>query len=140
MILNENTVLIGQKVVLVPYLKRHVEKYHEWMKSPFLQEATASEPLSIEEEYDMQQSWHDDPQKLTFIVLDKDRFKDLVDDIDAMAGDVNIFFNDHDDPKAGELEIMIAEESSRGKGVAKEALKIMMQYGIDKLQMTRFFC
>jgi hypothetical protein len=30
------------------------------MKSPYLQEMTASEPLTLEEEYEMQQSWHDD--------------------------------------------------------------------------------
>lgn len=31
-------------------------------KDPALQEATASEPLSLEEEYDMQRSWHQDPK------------------------------------------------------------------------------
>jgi hypothetical protein len=30
------------------------------MKDPFLQEATASEPLTLEEEYAMQASWRDD--------------------------------------------------------------------------------
>jgi len=51
---------IGKTVVLTPYKAIHVAKYHEWMTSPFLQEMTASEPLSIEEEYDMQTSWHVD--------------------------------------------------------------------------------
>lgn len=32
-----------------------------------IQEATASEPLTLEEEYSMQQSWRNDPDKLTFI-------------------------------------------------------------------------
>ena len=30
------------------------------MKDPFLQEMTCSEPLTIEEEYEMQESWHKD--------------------------------------------------------------------------------
>jgi len=36
-------------------------QYHEWMKDPQLQEQTASEPLSLKEEFEMQTSWHLDP-------------------------------------------------------------------------------
>ena len=39
-------------------------------------EMTASEPLTIEEEYEMQQSWLEDPTKCTFIVLDRTRATD----------------------------------------------------------------
>ncbi|KAF9573060.1 N-acetyltransferase 9, partial [Lunasporangiospora selenospora] len=51
---------VGEKCVLVPYLKRHVEHYNKWMQSPELLEMTASEPLTIEEEYEMQRSWRED--------------------------------------------------------------------------------
>ena len=40
--LNWNTKIIGEKVVLVPYCKKHVPKYHEWMKSEELQHLTGS--------------------------------------------------------------------------------------------------
>ena len=33
---------------------QHVPRYHEWMSDPAIREATASEPLSLEEEYEMQ--------------------------------------------------------------------------------------
>jgi len=41
------------------------------MKDPALQEATASEPLTLAEEYDMQRKWAEDEDKCTFILLDK---------------------------------------------------------------------
>ncbi|CAI7855041.1 unnamed protein product, partial [Closterium sp. NIES-54] len=68
---NESTCVVGRKVVLVPYRACHVAKYHSWMQDPWLQEATGSEPLGLEEEYSMQQRWRDDSDKCTFIVLDR---------------------------------------------------------------------
>ena len=34
--LNERTVIYGTRVILVPYEREHVAKYHEWMKDPFI--------------------------------------------------------------------------------------------------------
>uniref|UniRef100_A0A2P2J7Y2 N-acetyltransferase 9-like protein isoform X1 n=1 Tax=Rhizophora mucronata TaxID=61149 RepID=A0A2P2J7Y2_RHIMU len=91
----------------------HVPKYHEWMQDPALLQATGSDPLSLEQEYEMQLSWSQDPLKRTFIVLDKDLLDgDFVHGdphVEAMVGDVNIYMNDLDDPQTAEIEIMIAE-------------------------------
>ncbi|CCM02707.1 uncharacterized protein FIBRA_04813 [Fibroporia radiculosa] len=57
---NENTIIVDKDVVLVPYRPEHVAKYHEWMTSAELRELTASEPLTLEEEYEMQQKWQTD--------------------------------------------------------------------------------
>ena len=67
------TKLVGSKVILIPYREAHVEKYHNWMKSAELLELTGSEPLSLEQEYDMQKSWREDEDKCTFIILNKVR-------------------------------------------------------------------
>ena len=53
-------VQVGERVILLPYHRRHVPRYHAWMMSPALQEQTASEPLSLDDEYAMQASWHID--------------------------------------------------------------------------------
>ncbi|KAI8598886.1 GNAT domain-containing protein [Dissophora ornata] len=138
---NERIALVGEKCVLVPYLKRHVEHYNKWMQSPELLEMTASEPLTLEEEYEMQESWRVDENKCTFIILAKDGPGQVITAKNAlsqkMVGDVNLFFNDHDDPHSAEIEIMIAEPSYRRKGLGLEALRMMMTYAYQALGTKR---
>ncbi|UZJ53524.1 hypothetical protein CBS101457_002844 [Exobasidium rhododendri] len=147
--INEETVLVGSKVVLVPYRKEHVEKYHEWMSSDDIRQQTASEPLTIAEEYEMQRSWQEDEDKLTFIMLARleGELGSLEDVLQActMVGDVNLFLterheddkdnsDDKDDPVNvphtidAELEVMIAEKRWRQKGLAAEALMLLIKY------------
>ncbi|KAL4444972.1 hypothetical protein ABPG77_004022 [Micractinium sp. CCAP 211/92] len=137
---NANLVILGQRVLLVPYRQEHVQQYHEWMQDEQLQELTASEPLSLKEEYDMQRSWREDPEKCTFILLDPD-YPDTPGTGahgGAMAGDVNIFLNDHEEPHTAEIEIMVAEPRSRRKGIAEEALTLFMAYASSRLGITKF--
>ncbi|KAE8284013.1 N-acetyltransferase 9 [Larimichthys crocea] len=138
--INENTLLEGHRVLLVPYNADHVPRYHEWMKSPELQQLTASEPLTLEQEYDMQRSWREDNDKCTFIILDKQRWMDtsVEEEELCMVGDVNIFLTDPTDTTLAELEIMIAESSYRGKGIGKEVTRMMMCYGVTKLGVKKF--
>ena len=101
---------------MVPYCEKHVPEYHEWMKSPELQRLTGSEPLTYEEELQMQKSWRDSEDKCTFIILHKETFDEDQDEIRAMIGDTNIFLNE----KIGEAEIMIAKSKFRGQKLGKE--------------------
>jgi tubulin N-terminal N-acetyltransferase len=55
-----------------------------------------------------------------------------------MAGDVNLYFNDAEDERVAEIEVMIAEERSRRKGLATEALLTLMAYAVDRLSVRRF--
>ncbi|RHY85375.1 hypothetical protein DYB35_008142, partial [Aphanomyces astaci] len=106
------------------------------MKDPFLLEMTASEPLSLEEEQQMQVTWREDPTKATFIVFATTD----TETEDEMAGDVNLFFNDDEDTANCEIDIMVAEARYRGKGVGREAVLLMMSYAVTHLHVHRFYC
>uniref|UniRef100_A0A3P8W359 N-acetyltransferase 9 n=1 Tax=Cynoglossus semilaevis TaxID=244447 RepID=A0A3P8W359_CYNSE len=136
--INENTLLEGHRVVLVPYNAQHVPRYHEWMKSVELQQLTASEPLTLDQEYDMQRSWREDSDKCTFIILDKQQWADpSVEEEQCMLGDVNIFLTDPTDPTLAELEVMIAEPSYRGRGFGKEVTRMMIQIKLSILMFKK---
>ncbi|KAG8744430.1 hypothetical protein FRC10_010208 [Ceratobasidium sp. 414] len=132
--LNETTAVVGQKVVLVPYRAEHVPKYHEWMTDPELLELTASEPLTLEEEMDMQRKWKEDDDKLTFIILAREEpySAESIRDL-PMVGDVNLFLKDVEAEDGGvtkeaEVEVMIAEREYRRKGLAQETLGLFLNY------------
>ncbi|KAL3465549.1 N-acetyltransferase [Aspergillus heterothallicus] len=144
MLLNATTAISTSKVLLVPYSKWHVPRYHEWMKDEEIQEATASEPLSIEEEYAMQQSWRNDADKLTFIVClptekelhtNEDGLLDEDDSPERMIGDINLFLRIDDGEEGtstpqiiGEIELMIAEKKDQRRGFGKAALLTFLRY------------
>jgi RimJ/RimL family protein N-acetyltransferase len=167
--LNYETVIVGSKCILVPYRRDHVERYHHWMLDPLLLAATASESLSLVEEYEMQKSWRDDSTKCTFIVLARDEIVGNLPEnggvdntfirgnMHAMAGDVNLFISeievdDYEDicdntpsseklvQKQAELDVMIAETRHLRKGIGREASGLMMLYAAKYLSIDRFFC
>jgi N-acetyltransferase 9-like protein len=129
--------IFGNDVILVPYKREHVAKYHGWMLNPTIRHLTGSEPLSLEEEYCMQQKWIHDNDKITFIVLDSKIYSQTNCEVASMIGDVNIFLNDPNDLSVGEIEIMIAEEDHRGKGKGKEALLLMLRFAIELIKIEK---
>ncbi|KIY53145.1 hypothetical protein FISHEDRAFT_33878 [Fistulina hepatica ATCC 64428] len=158
--LNERTIIIGQKVVLVPYGSEHVDRYHQWMLDEEIRELTASELLTIDEEWEMQRRWREDIDKLTFITLA--RISDPPEDISVvtpesewitslpMVGDVNLFLKNlpgttsgplvdgcGDDKLEAEVELMIAERAYRRKGLAMEATRLMLAYATNSPSLTQ---
>ena len=121
------------------------------MKDPYLLEMTASEPLSMEEEVKMQQTWKDDEMKCTFIILSRENCGNVLDDgsirlentrdgedvmeefvtnnLDAMVGDVNLFLSQEEedekkDTVQSEMDFMEAIEKYRREGVADVELDL----------------
>ncbi|OCB89514.1 acyl-CoA N-acyltransferase [Sanghuangporus baumii] len=144
---NQNLAIVGERVLLVPYRKEHVEKYHEWMLDPELRELTASDPLTLEGEYEMQRKWQEDEDKLAFIVLSREEarregsntlakavVRESIYNTSRMIGDVNLFFKGSasDADLEVECEIMIAagtlERPHRRNGLATEALQLLLSF------------
>lgn len=144
-----------KNLVLREYTKELVETYHKWMQDPWLRDKTASELLSIEDEYKAQEEWLHDINKQTFIIFDKliqseTISKSINQNTAGMCGDVNLFIMDSDASEsysliesalpvlAAEIMIMIAEPWARRKGYATEAVHAMMHFGIQIRGIRRF--
>ncbi|KAL7811755.1 GNAT domain-containing protein [Trichoderma aethiopicum] len=145
---NEKISISTSKVLLVPYEAHHVLTYHDWMQDPAIQEATASEPMTLEEEYENQQSWRTSHDKLTFIVCEplggeqQSVTAQGDDSPDKMRGDINFFlYLDDDDEEVssssregkpirlrGEVDVMIAKTQHRGKGLGEAAVRSILGY------------
>eukprot|EP00116_Pleurobrachia_bachei_P010803 sb/3471065/ len=136
--INQEIMIRGDKVSLVPYRAHHVERYHHWMEDKELQELTASEPLSLEEEYEMQKSWAQDEDKLTFVVISGQEVPETIEsDVQRMVGDVNLLFIFS--PEYAEINIMVAERSLSRSGIGSESLMLMLSYAAANLpQISKF--
>ncbi|PTB69473.1 hypothetical protein BBK36DRAFT_1156046 [Trichoderma citrinoviride] len=154
---NEKIAISTSKALLVPYEAHHVLTYHDWMQDPAIQEATASEPMTLEEEFENQLSWRTSHDKLTFIVCEPLSNGESVvtaqgdDAPEKMRGDINFFLylDDNDDEEGeeeevaaagargessntirlrGEVDVMIARTQHRGKGLGEAAVRSMLGY------------
>ncbi|KAM0813492.1 putative GNAT domain-containing protein [Seiridium cardinale] len=165
---NEHIAISAPKVLLVPYDAHHVPHYHTWMEDAAIREATASDRLTLEEEYENQISWRTSADKLTFIVCkpldDSSEPAEVVvagdaDRDERMVGDINLFLTPWDDDNydekdastdnkaggaqsngsiehrspeqkycVGEVDIMIANDADRGKGMGRAAVSAFLWF------------
>ena len=117
------------------------------MQDDELLRLTCSEPLNLEEEKANQQSWCADPSKVTFIVCALRPDCSMADAKAGMVGDVNAFLSPfvEEDVEEGasaeanlaadggrqlsaEIEVMIAETEHRRRGLAREALLLLLHW------------
>ncbi|CAK7204068.1 hypothetical protein SEUCBS139899_006819 [Sporothrix eucalyptigena] len=142
---NENVAIATDGVLLVPYDRHHVPTYHAWMEDEAVRAATASERLTLDEEYENQESWRASNDKLTFIVCrarDGDRKGDVVagvdDAPDRMVGDINFFLTPYEEDDgtesgfSGEVDVMIAGLGDRGKGYGRSSVTAFLHYILQR--------
>lgn len=150
-----HVILISNQIALIPYQPHHVKTYHQWMSDPEMLKQTASERLTLEEEYKMQMTWTEDKDKLTFILMDLNKWnreeifpnhcisrqekQECLDKLECSCifGDVNLFLDDLDDKgsRIAEVSIMVAPEGYRRKGYASKVLKNLFSYSYEELNL-----
>lgn len=107
------------------------------MNDKSLQELTASEELSLKEEYEMQKSWQTDEDKLTFIAISGNSIPTTInEELLRMIGDINLFFIFS--PDVAEINIMVAELKYRRGGYGSEMLKLIINYAVNYLNISKF--
>ncbi|XP_042490592.1 N-acetyltransferase 9-like protein isoform X4 [Macadamia integrifolia] len=139
--------LEGKNVILVPYMREHAPKYHEWMQEPSMLQAYGFGATNI------------GPR--TFVVLDKQlvvgdffhgdppvegksfrgqyvKEQTIHYTCVAMVGDVNIYMIDLEDTQLAEIEIMIAEPKSHGKGLGEESILMVMTFAVENFGIHIF--
>lgn len=134
--LNESCAVFGTSLVLVPYLPHHVDRYHRWMSDPDILHDTCSEQQTMEEEIENQRDWLKASDKLTFIILAPSEVAGLPRY--TPVGDCNLFQILNADENEMEVNVMVAEGAFRGKGVAREAVSLLMSYAMDQMDQKVF--
>lgn len=139
-------------MLLVPYDSRHVPIYHDWMEDEAVRAATASDRLTLQEEYENQESWREAADKLTFILCQpasgEDESKPIVagesDAPERMVGDINFFLTPFEEDEeegegqakiesggplyTGEVDVMIARLEHRRQGFGRAAVTAFLYY------------
>ena len=113
------------RVRLLSYSAAHVELYHKWLSDPWIREMTQTEQVSLSAEYAWQREVSRDPSKHVLIIAE------CADSAVFLCGDVDVFLRSDSDGSAhwtAELNVMIAEDSARRKGLATEAVRTAMRW------------
>lgn len=125
-------VVLG-KCVLTQFQESMIGKYHEWMQDSFLLESTCTEPLSLDEVHNLSETWKKDPLTYVYIICDREIYEEERQE-NSMIGDVDLFIKEEGQ---GEINIMIADERFRGKGIASEVIAFVKVLAKEKLGLRK---
>jgi RimJ/RimL family protein N-acetyltransferase len=119
-------VLKGNKVILKehPSTQEFYLKYTNWLNDSKVRKGTGDdchELIQVQEVIDLHQEWKTDPEFFTLCIYDAED--------NSPVGDISLEDTDEFDGYP-EIKIMVAEKC--GKGLGKEATKILLDYAFNK--------
>lgn len=119
--------LIGENIYLAPKSLEDAEKFAEWMNdfhtTDYLGRSSQIMPLECEKEH--LQSKIKSEADFGIVTLKEDK----------LLGSCGIYEIDHIDRK-GTLGIFIGEREARGKGYGAEAIRLLLDYGFNYLNLN----
>ena len=123
--------LEGDHVRLVAPSKKNLPTFTKWMNDPeIMQYLLVYRPISLGQEEEWYKSMLQQSDMIFFSILKKEAGKE-----DILIGNISITL-DHRN-RVGNLGIAIGEKAYWGKGYGSEALRLMIVYGFNTLNLQR---
>lgn len=120
--------LKGQRVILAPLKREYIDKFLEWLNDPEItQHLMGYRPLTR----DMEENWFESLQQ-----RDEDIIFAILINQTQLIGNcsiMNIIWKD----RVGTCGIFIGDKKEQGKGYGTEAMKILIEYGFNTLNLNR---
>jgi len=120
--------LKGKNVILTPLKRDYIDKFLDWLNDPEItQYLTQYRPLTREMEEDWFNSLKDRENDIIFAILINQN--QLIGNCSIM----NIIWKE----RVGTCGIFIGDKQEQGKGYGTEALKLLLDYGFNTLNLNR---
>lgn len=134
--LNEDVVIYGREVALLPYTAKHVTTRHKWLQEKGNRVDMSANAPTIAEENSTQVKFYEDAEHCIFMVADVDIISDpRKREADALIGEVHLLFLPG---RSAELQLMITERSPRRKSLVSETLLLILLFGAQALKVQVF--
>lgn len=119
--------LIGENVYLAPLSKDHLAQFAVWMNDFSVTDYTGRSHAIVTDEAEM--AWYENTQKTGECIMSIIKIEN-----DELIGNIGFHKIDHLNRYA-ELGIMIGENKNRSKGYGTEAIKLLLDFGFNYLNL-----
>ena len=127
--MEERKTIVGEKVLLRPITREDTPRIVRWRNTPSVRENFIFRETFTEE---MHEHWLDTKvasgEVIQYIIVDKSENKPVG----------SIYFRDvNRKNRSAEYGLFIGEESARGKGLGKEAIRLFTDFGFEEIGLHR---
>lgn len=134
--LNEDVVIYGRDVALIPYAEKHVTTRHKWLQDAGNRVDLTSKAPGLVEENANQKKLHADNDHCIFMISDVLLISEPTKrESETLIGEVHLILMPG---RVAELQLMIIERSARRKALISETLLLILLFGAQALKLQTF--